>query len=76
MISPYPAQLLQFSPVERDKDKWLDILLKGFSAHEKHEILALVKRLIKNNVEVVEKGMLTGILPKKKTHSGTALKGT
>jgi len=54
--------------IEKEKDKWLDLLLKGLSGPEKREILGFLKRLIKNNVEVVEKGMLSGILPKKKTY--------
>jgi hypothetical protein len=54
--------------IEKEKDKWLDLLLKGLSGPEKREILGFLKKLIKNNVEVVEKGMLSGILPKKKTY--------
>jgi DNA-binding MarR family transcriptional regulator len=43
--------------IEKEKNKWLDRTLKGFSSREKLEILGFVKRLIKNNVEVVQKGM-------------------
>ncbi|HOP48234.1 MAG TPA: MarR family transcriptional regulator [Desulfobacteraceae bacterium] len=38
--------------IEKEKDEWLDILLKGFSRDEKFQILAMVKRLAKNSTNV------------------------
>jgi DNA-binding MarR family transcriptional regulator len=38
--------------IEKEKDEWLDILLKGFSRDEKFQILAMVKRLTKNSTNV------------------------
>jgi DNA-binding MarR family transcriptional regulator len=54
--------------IEKEKNKWLDRILKGFSRQEKFEILALVKRLIKNNAEVVEKGFLPNTPARKTKH--------
>ena len=36
--------------IEKEKDEWLEALLKGFSKKERRQLLDMVKRLIKNNV--------------------------
>ena len=36
--------------MEKEKDEWLEVLLKGFLKKEKFQVLSMVKRLIKNNV--------------------------
>lgn len=54
--------LLQITPkgkktlkrIEREKDKWLEIILRGFSNEEKTQLLGMVKRLIKNSVQFAE----------------------
>ncbi|MBU2498852.1 MAG: MarR family transcriptional regulator [Proteobacteria bacterium] len=39
--------------IEKEKDEWLERLLKGFSKEERFELLRMVKRLIKNNMMAV-----------------------
>ncbi len=41
--------------IEKHKDEWLEVLLKGFSFEEKLDLLRKVKRLIRNNVRGVNK---------------------
>jgi DNA-binding MarR family transcriptional regulator len=36
--------------IEKEKDEWLEVLLKGFSKEERFQLLSMVKRLIRNNV--------------------------
>jgi hypothetical protein len=36
--------------MEKEKDEWLEVLLKGFLKKERFQVLSMVKRLIKNNV--------------------------
>ena len=36
--------------IEKEKDEWIERLLKGFSRDEKLDLLRMVKRLIKNNM--------------------------
>jgi DNA-binding MarR family transcriptional regulator len=37
--------------IEKEKDEWLEVLLKGFSKEERLQLLSMVKRLIRNNVQ-------------------------
>lgn len=38
--------------IEKEKDEWLELLLKDFSKEEKVQILSMVKRLTKNSADV------------------------
>jgi DNA-binding MarR family transcriptional regulator len=40
--------------IEREKDEWLDVLLKGFSRVEKVDLLGKVGQLIKNNIQGID----------------------
>ena len=36
--------------IEKEKDEWLEVIMKGFSREERFHLLKMIKRLIKNNV--------------------------
>ena len=46
--------------IEKAKDEWLDILLKGFSKVEKADLLGKVGHLIRNNIEGFEESFIEG----------------
>jgi DNA-binding MarR family transcriptional regulator len=56
------VRLLEITPkgketlnsIEKEKDEWLEVLLKGFSKEERSQLLDRVKRLIRNNVRFAQ----------------------
>ncbi|MBW1723613.1 MAG: MarR family transcriptional regulator [Deltaproteobacteria bacterium] len=58
--------------IEKEKDDWLELMLKGLSSEEKGVLLELVKRLIRNNVKLERKGCF----PEKGWVPGGAARGS
>jgi hypothetical protein len=40
--------------IEKQKDEWLEVLLKGFSKEERFQLLSSAKRLIRNNMRFAQ----------------------
>jgi MarR family 2-MHQ and catechol resistance regulon transcriptional repressor len=51
-ITPKGKETL--NSIEKQKDEWLEVLLKGFSKEERFQLLSSVKRLIRNNVRFAQ----------------------
>lgn len=51
-ITPKGKETL--NSIEKEKDEWLEVLLKGFSKEERSQLLDRVKRLIRNNVRFAQ----------------------
>jgi len=51
-ITPKDKETLRY--IEKEKDEWLEVLLKGFSKEERAQLLDMVKRLIRNNVHFAQ----------------------
>ena len=51
-ITPKGKKTLSY--IEKEKDAWLEVLLKGFSKEERFQLLSVVKRLIRNNVRFAQ----------------------
>ena len=51
-ITPKGKETL--NSIEKEKDEWLEVLLKGFSKEERFQLLSSVKRLIRNNVRFAQ----------------------
>ena len=52
-ITPKARRTLQ--RIEKEKDEWVEFLLKDFSNEEKLYLLSKIRRLITNNVQVADK---------------------
>jgi DNA-binding MarR family transcriptional regulator len=58
MLQITPKGRKTLRKIEREKDEWLEVLLRGFSRGEKVDLLGKVGHLIRNNIRGVEESFI------------------